>query len=349
MAHSILVTGATGFVGSHVLEELIQIGHKDLHIIAACRDRRKLIAEFHGEVREGDLRDPDYIDRVLAGADIVIHCAAWTSLYGKRRESEELFLKPSLQLFDKALEWKVKRFVFISTTSASSPRYSANADNPGIPRHYWPHLNNVIRMENTMRENLHRGMSMVTLRLGLFAGERYGLGLLPILLPRLQTRLVPWIAGGKTGLPIISGKDIGQAAVRAAVAPGLASYEAFNIVGPEVPSTREVLNYISENFGYPKPLFSVPFPAAYSFAWLMEKLDKVLPWEPLVTRSIVHLLEETHATNDKARERLGYVPEIHWKEAVHSQIEAMRRNEFKGMKLHRPYKPISLDKFEEKK
>jgi nucleoside-diphosphate-sugar epimerase len=110
-----------------------------------------------------------------------------------------------------------------------------------------------------------------------------------------------------------------------------------------------VLNYISEHFGYPKPLFSVPFPAAYSFAWLMEKLDKVLPWEPLVTRSIVHLLEETHATNDKARERLGYVPEIHWKEAVHSQIEAMRRNEFKGMKLHRPYKPISLDKFEEKK
>ena len=346
MAHSILVTGATGFVGSHVLEELIQIGHKDLHIIAACRDRRKLIAEFHGEVREGDLRDPDYIDRVLAGADIVIHCAAWTSLYGKRRESEELFLKPSLHLFDKALEWKVKRFVFISTTSASSPRYSANADNPGIPRHYWPHLNNVIRMENTMRDNLHRGMSMVTLRLGLFAGERYGLGLLPILLPRLQTRLVPWIAGGKTGLPIISGKDIGQAAVRAAVAPGLASYEAFNIVGPEVPSAREVINYISDNFGYPKPLFSVPFPAAYSFAWLMEKLDKVVPWEPLVTRSIVHLLEETHATNDKARERLGYVPEIHWKEAVHSQIEAMRRNEFKGMKLHRPYKPISMDKTE---
>jgi nucleoside-diphosphate-sugar epimerase len=346
MAHSILVTGATGFVGSHVLEELIQIGHKDLHIIAACRDRRKLITAFHGEVREGDLRDPEYLDRVLAGADIVIHCAAWTSLYGKRRESEELFLKPSLQLFDKALEWKVKRFVFISTTSASSPRYSANADNPGIPRHYWPHLNNVIRMENTMRDNLHRGMSMVTLRLGLFAGERYALGLLPILLPRLQTRLLPWIAGGKTGLPIISGKDIGQAAVRAAVAPGLASYEAFNIVGPEVPSTREVLNYISENFGYPKPLFSVPFPAAYSFAWLMEKLDKVVPWEPLVTRSIVHLLEETHATNDKARERLGYVPEIHWKEAVHSQIEAMRRNEFKGMKLHRPYKPISMDKTE---
>ena len=344
MAHSILVTGATGFVGSHVLEELIQIGHKDLHIIAACRDRRKLISGFDGEVREGDLRDADYLDRVLAGADIVIHCAAWTSLWGKRKESEELFLKPSLKLLDKALEWKVKRFIFISTTSAASPKYSADASNPGIPRGYWPHLNNVIRIENTMRENLHRGMSMVSLRLGLFAGERYALGLLPILLPRLQTRLVPWVAGGKTGMPIISGKDIGQAVVRAAVAPGLASYEAFNIVGPEVPSTREVIEYICDTFDYPKPLFSVPFPVAYVFAWLMEKLDKVVAWEPLVTRSIIHLLEETHADNEKAHERLGYTPEIHWKQAVHSQIEAMRRDQFKGMKMHRPYKPVSMDK-----
>jgi nucleoside-diphosphate-sugar epimerase len=91
-------------------------------------------------------------------------------------------------------------------------------------------------------------------------------------------------------------------------------------------------------------LFSVPFPVAYTFAWMMEKLDMLVPWEPLVTRSIIHLLEETHANNDKAHERLGYSPEIHWKEAVHSQIEAMKRNEFKGMKMHRPFKPVSLDK-----
>ena len=344
MAHSIVVTGATGFVGSHVLEELIQIGHKDLHIIAACRDRRNLISAFDGEVREGDLRDPDYLDRVLAGADIVVHCAAWTSLWGKAKESEELFLKPSLNLIDKALEWKAKRFIFISTTSAASPKYSEVANNPGIPRRYWPHLCNVIRIENAMRENQHRGMAMISLRLGLFAGERYGLGLLPILLPRLRTRMVPWVAGGKTGMPIISGKDIGQAVVRAAVAPGLPSYEAFNIVGPEVPSVREVVEYICDTFGYPKPWFSVPFPVAYSFAWLMESIDKLVPWEPLVTRSIIHLLEETQANNDKAREYLGYSPEIHWKQAIHSQIEAMQRDQFKGMKMYRPHKPVSMDR-----
>jgi nucleoside-diphosphate-sugar epimerase len=344
MPQTILITGATGFAGSHVLQELVRIGHRDLRIIAACRDRRKLIAEFDGEVRDGDLRDPDYLSHVLNGVDIICHCAAWTSLWGKRAESESLYLKPSINLIDKALEWRVKRFVFISTTSAAAPAQSDNPQSQGIRRRYWPHLNSVIAIENHMQANAHRGMSMVNLRLGLFAGERYALGLLPILLPRLNSHLVPWVSSGKTGLPLIDGRDIGQAMVRASLAPGLAAYESFNVVGPEIPTAKEVIEYINKTWGYPKPLFSVPFPLAYAFAWLMEKLDPLVPWEPLVTRSIVHLLEETHATNHKAASILGYLPEVHWKEAVHSQIEAMHRDQFTAMKMHRPIVPMSVDR-----
>lgn len=347
MSMSVLVTGATGFVGSHVLEELNQIGHKDLRIIAACRDRRKLISEFEGEVREGDLRDPDYLDRVLVGADVVCHCAAWTSVWGKKKESRELHLEPSLNLINKALEWHVKRFINISTTSAASPTQSSHADNPGIKRRYWPHLNNVIAIENMMRENAYRGTTMVNLRIGLFAGKRFSLGILPLLLPRLKTHLVPWVAGGSTELPIIDGRDIGQAVARAALVPSLPNYAGFNIVGPEIPKAREVLTYISEKFNYPKPFFSVPFFAAYGFGWLMERIDPVVPWEPLITRSIIHLLENTGASNDHAREVLGFTPEIHWKEAIHNQIEDMQQHQFKHMKMHMPVKPMSLAKTED--
>lgn len=343
MPHTIVVTGATGFVGSHVLEELTRIGHKDLRIIAACRDRRKLIGNFEGEIREGDLRDNDYLDRVLTGAEIVCHCAAWTSLWGKSRESEELYLQPSLKLIQKTLEWKLKRFVFISTTSAASPTNSHEALNPGIPRRYWPHLNNVIKIENAMMENAHRGTAMINLRSGLFAGQRYALGLLPVLLPRLKTRLVPWVKAGNTGCPIIDGRDIGQAVVRAALAPLTRTYTSLNIVGPEIPTVRDVIEHIAEHYGYPKPLFSVPFPLAYTFAWLMEKIDPFVPWEPLVTRSIVHLLEETHANNTQAFETLGYIPEIHWKEAIACQMQAMKKNQFSAMKMHRPIRPLSSD------
>jgi hypothetical protein len=37
------------------------------------------------------------------------------------------------------------------------------------------------------------------------------------------------------------------------------------------------------------------------------------------------------------------MPEVHWKEAVHSQIEAMHRDQFSAMKMHRPIIPMSVD------
>lgn len=343
MTHTILVTGATGFVGSHVLEALSQITHKDLRIIAACRDRRKLIPDYHGDVREGDLRDPDYLQRVLIGVDIVCHCAAWTSLCGKAKESDELFLQPSLQLIEQALEWKVKRFVFISSIYAAEYKSSQNAASPGVPHSYWPHLNNIINIENFMRDNAHRGMAMVNLRCGLFAGQRYGISLLPILLPRMKTRLLPWIRSGKNAFPIVDGRDVGQAVLRAALAPLTTPYTALNIVGPEAPTTREVITYIAEHYDYPTPLFSLPAPIAHCYAWLIEKLGRITPWEPLLTRSMVQLLEGTQANNTEAQALTGYIPEIHWREAVARQMQEIKENQFATMKMHRPIKPLSSD------
>ena len=110
MSFSILITGATGFVGSHILEALMQVDHADLHIIAGCRDRKKLLPAFKGEIRTGDLRDPVYLDHVLAGVDIIFHAAAWTSMWGNKKNSRKLYLEPTLRLIDKALEWKSQAF-----------------------------------------------------------------------------------------------------------------------------------------------------------------------------------------------------------------------------------------------
>lgn len=177
---------------------------------------------------------------------------------------------------------------------------------------------------------------MVNLRLGIFTGKRYALGILPILLPRLKTHMVPWVAGGTTSLPMIAGQDIGQAFALAAVADKMGPYEAFNIVGPVIPSVREVLEYIHSEFGYPKPHFGVPFTLAYPFAWLMEKLDRLVPWEPLVTRSIIHLLEETNVDNQRAERILSYKPAINWQDAVCEQVKEIGEKQITPMSMARP-------------
>jgi len=68
----------------------------------------------------------------------------------------------------------------------------------------------------------------------------------------------------------------------------------------------------------------------------MEWLDPLVPWDPLVTRSIVHLLKETGADNARAEQRLGYHPHHHWKEAVDAQLEEMAVRQKSPMRMHVP-------------
>jgi len=229
------------------------------------------------------------------------------------------------------------RLVNISSASVASPQRSTDAMSAGIARKFWPHLCNVIRLENRLRQSCinYPEKSVVNLRLGLFAGEHYALGLLPILVPRMKTHLVPWVAGGRTEMPIIDGSDIAQAMILSALATDLSAYNSYNIVGPEVPSVRQVISFIADEYHLPKPHFSVPFPVAYVFAWCMERLDKVVPWEPLIVRSIIHLLENTGASNDRAEAELGYKPSIHWQQAIRSQMDEMRRKQKSPMKMAR--------------
>jgi nucleoside-diphosphate-sugar epimerase len=331
---TVLVTGANGFLGSHVLEALQ--GRTGLRLIAACRDAAKLPLGFAGEVRVGDLRDAGYRREVVAGVDVLCHGAAWTSVWGHREESRRLFLEPTLALIDVAQAAGVGRFINNSTTSAASPGPSADPMSRGIPRPYWPHLCHVIAIEDRLRERACATFQVVNLRLGLFAGKRYGLGILPILLPRLQTHLVPWVAGGRTSLPIIDGEDIGEAFALAVTIADLEDYEGFNIVGAEVPTVRQVIDFLHDELGYPSPHFGVPFFLAYPFAWLMEALDPIVPWEPLVTRSIIHLLEEVYADNRKAEARLGFRPRHPWQEAVRKQVAEMQVRETRPMAMCRP-------------
>lgn len=334
MGKTVVVTGATGFVGSHVLEALA--GVDGLHVVAVCRDRRRLIPAFKGEVREGDLRVAGFRHAAVQGADVICNALAWSSLWGNVENSRRYFLEPNLALIKAAQDAGVRRFINTSTTSAAAPDRSSDPDSAGIMRPLWPHLCNVVRIENALREAASADFQAVNLRLGIFAGHRYALGVLPILAPRLKTHLVPWVGGGRTSLPLIDGRDIGQAFACAATAGDLAPYEGFNIVGPRVPSVREVIDFLHDEYQLPRPHFGVPFAVAYPFAWLMEKLDPIMPWEPLVTRSIIHLMEEVGADNAKAERLLDYHPVHDWRDAIRAQMKEMSVRQTRPMSMAMP-------------
>jgi nucleoside-diphosphate-sugar epimerase len=328
----VLITGATGFVGSHVLKAMKEA---PVELIAACRKPEKLPEWFKGEVRSGDFRDQTYVDTLPVGVDIVIHAAAWTSMYGHRSIEEERYLKPTLHFLDAVESAGVSRFVFPSSHGAAPIGKGQNALSEGVGPAYWPHLQVVVAIENEMRKRASDKTTMVNMRLGLFVGENYSLGLLPILTHRLKTHLVPWVDGGSPPLPLIDGADIGQAIRKAALEPSLSGFESFNIIGPSVPTMRELVTYLNKEYGYPKPHFSVPSWIAFPFAKLMRAIDPLVPWDPLIVPAIVHLLQDFRVDNAEAIERLHYQPIVPWKKSVDRQLVEMGIRQQKPMRLRK--------------
>ncbi|CCQ75681.1 NAD(P)-dependent oxidoreductase [Magnetospira sp. QH-2] len=329
--NTVVVTGATGFVGGHTLQALAD---GPWEVIAACRDPARLPPGFSGEVMAGDLRDSAYCRALANRADGLIHAAAWSSLYGHQRRSARLFREPSLSLIEEARRGRVSRFVFVSSTGAARPGQGTDANQAGRVTGFWPHLDNVVTIEEALREAAQDGLDRcVSMRLGLFVGENYGLGLLPILVPRLKTRLVPWVAGGRTPLPLIDGEDIGRALRAALETPLPSGYQGFNAVGPTVPTAREVITFLHEEFDLPKPWFSVPFCVAHPFAAAMEALSRVTPWDPLVSRAIIHLLRDFKVDNDKAKQMLGYDPHMDWRGAIRRQMAEMADRQKQPMRM----------------
>lgn len=324
---TILITGASGFLGSNILKEFTKA--EGIHVVAACRERNKLSDFFQGEVREGDLTDADYRRSVVEGIDVICHAGTWAAMWNHAKAEDNKFFKPTLGLINCAMDAGVKRFIMTSTVAITRPGHSQSAvlDDFSAPHHtgFWPHVDRLVEIDRYMQENADQGTQMTSLRLGHFIGKGNSIGLLPALVPRLKTRLVPWINRGKSRLPLISDRDAASSFIATAMANTLEPYESFNIVGSELPSTREVIEFIAEKTGSPTPLFSVPYPAAYIFAWLMEKLFPILPGKaPFLTRSIVHLAENWNCNNHYAHTKLGYTPQKSWQIAMEEALEELK-------------------------
>ena len=326
----VLVTGANGFLGRNLLNALSKL--EQVELIAACRDKNKLSPSFQGEIRLGDLRDANYRQSLVKDIDIICHAGTWAAMWDHNKEEITNFYEPTIDLLEQAKNAGVKRFLMTSTVATAKPtkhKYINDDFAPSAHTGFWPHLDRLVDIEQFMKSNASDGMQMTVMRLGHFIGAGNKLGLVPALVPRLKTFLVPWLSCGKSRLPLVCDVDISNAYVTVCLADNLNNFESFNICGESFPSMHEVINYISQKTGVPKPLYSVPYPAGYVFAWLMEKLFPLMPGKaPFLTRSIVHLAEDWNCNCEYAKQKLGYQPQKKWQTAMDEALDELKEHEY---------------------
>ena len=335
---TILITGACGFLGKAILQAMQ--AQANLKVIAACRDKTRLPSSFKGEVRQGDLRDAAYREQLVKDIDVICHAGTWASMWGHRQQENENFYQPTLALIQAAIDAKVQRFIMAGTVAiAAKETQRSLIDDFSAMRKtkFWPHLDYLIDVDRFMQRNAQRGTKMISLRLGHFVGAGNKIGLVPVLVPRLKTALVPWLAGGRSRLPLIGDSDLGNSFVRASLAEGLGAYESFNICGAEFPSTKEVITYIAAKVGVSVPWFSVSYPMGNLFARLMELIYPLVPGKaPFLTRSVVHLAEQWLCDTRYAQTKLGYTAEKDWRLAIDEALDDLKSKDYPWPAMSQP-------------
>lgn len=166
----IIITGATGFTGSHVLERFQKNPIPEHAIVAACRNKSKLPGSFLGDSLIGDLTDREYINYLTSKADIICHTAAWAEMNGNDENSKKYFYYPTIDLIDSAVKNGVKRFIFLSSIT-SGPIEENRIHSKRSLAKIWPHYDTIIKIENHLKNISNSEMEVIILRAGLFVGR----------------------------------------------------------------------------------------------------------------------------------------------------------------------------------
>jgi UDP-glucose 4-epimerase len=125
-----LVTGGAGFVGSAIVDQLVEAGAREVRIIDNfVRGSLSNITSALGHpgvtLIEGDIRDRDLVNQAMAGADFVFHQAALriTRCAEAPREAIEVLISGTINVLEAAIEQKVRKVVAASSASVYGEPY----------------------------------------------------------------------------------------------------------------------------------------------------------------------------------------------------------------------------------
>src|SRR6266550_3442611 len=127
-----LVTGGAGFIGSHLTERLVELGHR-VRVVdnLSTGEEANLASVAHAiEFLRGDLCDPAVCRRAVAGVDVVFHVAALPSVPRSIKDpwgSHDANVNATMRLLEACVEAKVRRVVYSSSSSVYG-------DTPVLPK-----------------------------------------------------------------------------------------------------------------------------------------------------------------------------------------------------------------------
>lgn len=319
-----LVTGATGFIGSHLVEALQAAGDQVRALVRPTSDTQYL--ERLGVERcIGDLTDPPSLARAVEYEDRVFHCGAVSTDWDSLGVSYAVNVEGTAALADAALRAGVRKFVYVSTTEVyGHPDAPVSEDAPYRYRG-WPYCDTKIEAEKRVWEYHRRGLPVTVLRPATVYGPRCHILVIEIVETLRSGQMMLLDRGRKTaGLCYVTDLtdlmlQVGQAEV------GLG--RVYNVADGAETTWAEFINGLAALMGLSPVRFCPPRRLAYPVGWLMEKWAGLrgAGHRPLLTRQAVETLG-THQgfSIDRARRELGFEPKVFLEEGLRLTGEWLR-------------------------
>ena len=316
----ILLTGATGFVGSHLVESLR--GPEPLRALARPKTDASLLEAAGVEIVRGDLRDPDAAHRAVRGCRVIHHLAALTSHGGaSARDVFETNVEGTARLAAAALDAGVERFVFASAVKVYgvARRGTIDEDTPRDPVSAYA-LSKVRAEDLLFRLAETRGLPLVVARLGgmLGAGAVGWLGLFR----SIADGSFRMLGSGRGRYPAVDVDDVAAGLCRCADVPGIEG-RVYNLTADSV-TLAELVDIIAGAVGgAPRRR---PLPAAPLHAWrILQRAALAITGRSLPRFSRVELfLGDRVFDISRARRDLGYDPTTDLRESVARTAEWFR-------------------------
>ncbi len=313
-----LVTGGAGFIGSHLVRELLRTGYtvRVLDLPSANRDNLKgLDIEFCG----GDLTKPAEVEAACDGMDAVFHLAALVIDWGEWEAFDRINVQGTINVLESAKLCGVSRVVVMSSL-AVHPYSGWRGADENTPREHGgnPYRRSKMLAEDECAAAAKGGLGVTVIRPGVFPfGERDRTSFLP-LADALLKGLYVHVNGGRALLTTAYAGNLAAGMVQAARSERAAG--GIYILGDAEPvSWRDLMDRIAIRIGAKPPRMSVPGGPAADLAraieWAWPKLGR--RDVPLITTYRASVpRRDLWFVSDKARRDFGYAPSTGLNEAL---------------------------------
>lgn len=313
----ILVTGAAGFIGSHLVDSLVKEG-KSVRCLVRRKDSLKFLPKDKVEIIVGDITDKKSLIPAVKGVEIIYHLAAKTDFEGK---SWEEYYQPNVlgtkNLIDLAIKEKVKRFVFFSTirtVGLSDSTKPIDETASYDPQNFYD--KSKVEAEKLLLAAYKKNrLPVVILRPSSVYGPRDRGTYYSFFKTIAQGRFF-LIGDGKNLVSFVYVGNVVDAALLAGEKNKADGQIYF--VNDEKPYTMEELaKTIARAFGKKLPSFRLPTTLGYLAGYSFFYLGKIFGFKPPLTPERVKNLTINYIFDiNKAKKELGYTPKIGLEEGV---------------------------------